>query len=30
MTLRVVDRKIAELTGFDASGKPWLELPATL
>jgi hypothetical protein len=30
MTLRVVDGKIAELTGFDATGKPWLGLPATL
>ncbi|MEU8384057.1 RNA polymerase subunit sigma-70 [Streptosporangium sp. NPDC048865] len=28
--LRVVDGKIAELTGFDATGTPWLSLPATL
>src|SRR3954451_22296800 len=28
--LRVVDGKIAELTGFDATGKPWLDLPPTL
>ncbi|GII78934.1 RNA polymerase sigma factor [Sphaerisporangium rufum] len=28
--LRIVDGKIAELTGFDATGKPWLGLPATL
>ncbi|WP_309111172.1 RNA polymerase subunit sigma-70 [Saccharothrix sp.] len=28
--LHVVDGKIAELTGFDAAGKPWLGLPATL
>ncbi|MFI6299349.1 RNA polymerase subunit sigma-70 [Nonomuraea sp. NPDC050790] len=28
--LRVVDGKIAELTGFDAGDKPWLGLPATL
>jgi RNA polymerase sigma-70 factor (TIGR02960 family) len=28
--LRVVDGKIAELTGFDATDKPWLGLPATL
>ncbi|MGW5556484.1 RNA polymerase subunit sigma-70 [Micromonospora sp. NPDC003944] len=28
--LHVVDGKIAELTGFDASDKPWLGLPATL
>ena len=27
--LRVVDGKIAELTGFDATDKPWLGLPAT-
>ncbi|WP_433002084.1 RNA polymerase subunit sigma-70 [Kribbella sp. CA-294648] len=28
--LRIVDGKIAELTGFDAAGKPWLDLPPTL
>ncbi|MFI6813399.1 RNA polymerase subunit sigma-70 [Nonomuraea sp. NPDC050328] len=28
--LHIVDGKIAELTGFDATGKPWLGLPATL
>ena len=28
--LRVADGKIAELTGFDATGKPWLGLPETL
>ncbi len=28
--LHVVDGKIAELTGFDATGKPWLDLPPTL
>lgn len=28
--LRVVDGKIAELTGFDAAGKPWLGLPPAL
>jgi RNA polymerase sigma-70 factor (TIGR02960 family) len=28
--LDIVDGKIAELTGFDAAGKPWLDLPATL
>ncbi|MGC5014405.1 RNA polymerase subunit sigma-70 [Streptosporangium sp. DT93] len=28
--LRVVDGRIAELTGFDAAGKPWLGLPPTL
>ncbi|OLZ58465.1 RNA polymerase subunit sigma-70 [Amycolatopsis keratiniphila] len=28
--LRVEDGKIAELTGFDATGKPWLGLPAAL
>ncbi|GAA4364522.1 RNA polymerase subunit sigma-70 [Actinomadura verrucosospora] len=28
--LRIVDGKIAELTGFDATDKPWLDLPATL
>ncbi|GAB1818760.1 RNA polymerase subunit sigma-70 [Herbidospora sp. RD11066] len=28
--LHVVDGRIAELTGFDAAGKPWLGLPATL
>ncbi|RSN11095.1 RNA polymerase subunit sigma-70 [Streptomyces sp. WAC 05977] len=28
--LRVVDGKIAELTGFDATGKPWLDLPPAL
>ncbi|GAA2985521.1 RNA polymerase subunit sigma-70 [Streptosporangium longisporum] len=28
--LRIVDGKIAELTGFDAAGTPWLGLPATL
>ncbi|WP_410643561.1 RNA polymerase subunit sigma-70 [Amycolatopsis sp. lyj-346] len=27
--LHVVDGKIAELTGFDATGKPWLGLPPT-
>ncbi len=25
--LRIVDGKVAELTGFDASDKPWLGLP---
>lgn len=28
--LHVVGGKIAELTGFDAAGKPWLDLPPTL
>ncbi|WP_116104000.1 RNA polymerase subunit sigma-70 [Amycolatopsis thermalba] len=28
--LHVVDGKIAELTGFDATGQPWLDLPPTL
>ncbi|MFF3445247.1 RNA polymerase subunit sigma-70 [Streptosporangium sp. NPDC002721] len=28
--LHIVDGKIAELTGFDVTGKPWLSLPATL
>ncbi|GAA1619357.1 RNA polymerase subunit sigma-70 [Actinoplanes couchii] len=28
--LNIVDGKIAELTGFDATGKPWLGLPETL
>ncbi|MGW3961554.1 RNA polymerase subunit sigma-70 [Amycolatopsis sp. NPDC005003] len=28
--LHVVDGKIAELTGFDAGGKPWLGLPPAL
>ncbi|GAB3757761.1 RNA polymerase subunit sigma-70 [Microlunatus parietis] len=28
--LHVVDGKITELTGFDAAGKSWLGLPATL
>ncbi|WP_370588753.1 RNA polymerase subunit sigma-70 [Pseudonocardia sp. C8] len=28
--LHVVDGKIAELTGFDATDKPWLGLPASL
>ncbi len=28
--LRIVDGKIAELTGFDATDKPWLGLPPTL
>ncbi|MBO4269359.1 RNA polymerase subunit sigma-70 [Microbispora triticiradicis] len=28
--LHIVDGKIAELTGFDAADKPWLDLPATL
>jgi len=28
--LHVVDGKIAELTGFDATGKPWLDLPPML
>ncbi|MEH0928951.1 RNA polymerase subunit sigma-70 [Micromonospora sp. CPCC 205558] len=28
--LRIVDGKIAELTGFDAADKPWLDLPPTL
>lgn len=28
--LRVVDGKVAELTGFDATDKPWLGLPPTL
>ncbi|WP_328456993.1 RNA polymerase subunit sigma-70 [Amycolatopsis sp. NBC_00438] len=27
--LHVVDGKIAELTGFDVTGKPWLDLPPT-
>jgi ketosteroid isomerase-like protein len=28
--LHVTDGKIAELTGFDATDKPWLDLPPTL
>jgi ketosteroid isomerase-like protein len=28
--LHIVDGKIAELTGFDATDKPWLGLPAGL
>ncbi|MBO2454679.1 RNA polymerase subunit sigma-70 [Actinomadura barringtoniae] len=28
--LHIVDAKITELTGFDATDKPWLGLPATL
>jgi RNA polymerase sigma-70 factor (ECF subfamily) len=28
--LHIVDGKIAELTGFDATEKPWLDLPPTL
>jgi RNA polymerase sigma-70 factor (ECF subfamily) len=28
--LRIVDGKVADLTGFDATDKPWLGLPATL
>jgi RNA polymerase sigma-70 factor (TIGR02960 family) len=28
--LHIVEGKIAELTGFDATGKPWLDLPPTL
>ncbi|GAA4190861.1 RNA polymerase subunit sigma-70 [Microbispora amethystogenes] len=28
--LHIVDGKLAELTGFDATGKPWLGLPPTL
>jgi RNA polymerase sigma-70 factor (ECF subfamily) len=28
--LHIVDGKIAELTGFDVAGKPWLDLPPTL
>ncbi|MGW0182330.1 RNA polymerase subunit sigma-70 [Nocardia sp. NPDC003345] len=28
--LHIADGKIAELTGFDATGKPWLGLPPTL
>ncbi|WP_340682045.1 RNA polymerase subunit sigma-70 [Amycolatopsis coloradensis] len=28
--LRIVDGKIAELTGFDAAGKPWLDVPPAL
>ncbi|MEV0436609.1 RNA polymerase subunit sigma-70 [Nocardia sp. NPDC050413] len=28
--LHIVGGKIAELTGFDATGKPWLGLPTTL
>jgi RNA polymerase sigma-70 factor (ECF subfamily) len=28
--LHIVDGRIAELTGFDATGKPWLGLPPTL
>ncbi|MEU7524459.1 RNA polymerase subunit sigma-70 [Saccharothrix sp. NPDC042600] len=28
--LRIVGGKIAEMTGFDAAGKPWLGLPPTL
>src|SRR5262245_28903018 len=29
-SLHIVDGKIAELTGFDATDKPWLGLPPTL
>jgi RNA polymerase sigma-70 factor (TIGR02960 family) len=28
--LHIVDGKVAELTGFDATDKPWLDLPPTL
>ncbi|MGW4499871.1 RNA polymerase subunit sigma-70 [Micromonospora sp. NPDC004336] len=28
--LHIVDGKVAELTGFEAAGKPWLGLPPTL
>jgi RNA polymerase sigma-70 factor (TIGR02960 family) len=28
--LRIVDGKIADLTGFDATDKPWLDLPPAL
>ncbi|MBF6100067.1 RNA polymerase subunit sigma-70 [Nocardia cyriacigeorgica] len=28
--LHIVDGKIAELTGFDVAGTPWLDLPPTL
>jgi RNA polymerase sigma-70 factor (ECF subfamily) len=28
--LHIVEGRIAELTGFDAAGKPWLGLPPTL
>ena len=28
--LHIADGKIAELTGFDATDKPWLGLPPTL
>jgi RNA polymerase sigma-70 factor (TIGR02960 family) len=28
--LHIVDGKIAELTGFDANDKPWLDVPPTL
>ncbi|PZF84141.1 RNA polymerase subunit sigma-70 [Jiangella anatolica] len=28
--LHIVDGKIAELTGFDATGQPWLDLPPAL
>ena len=28
--LHIVDGKVAELTGFDATDKPWLGLPPTL
>ncbi|WP_284746721.1 RNA polymerase subunit sigma-70 [Amycolatopsis sp. RTGN1] len=28
--LHIVDGQIAELTGFDVAGKPWLDLPPTL
>ncbi len=28
--LHIVDGKIAELTGFDVTDKPWLGLPPTL
>jgi RNA polymerase sigma-70 factor (TIGR02960 family) len=28
--LDITDERIAELTGFDAAGRPWLGLPATL
>ena len=28
--LHIADGKIAELTGFEVAGKPWLGLPAAL
>ena len=28
--LHIAGGKIAELTGFDVTGKPWLDLPPTL